>query len=111
MEVARACDISVSLYPRSVRLIPRRVSILLIAEYLTLIQLWQADRLWTVPTLPADALPADQMENRRRGGPRPGAASVGHGPWVGDTGAHVQSLTEPQGPIKVTFASLQEPSP
>ncbi len=40
MEVARACDISVSLYPRSVRLIPRRVSILLIAEYLTLIQLW-----------------------------------------------------------------------
>ena len=37
MEVARACDIS---DPRSVRLIPRRVSILLIAEYLTLIQLW-----------------------------------------------------------------------
>ena len=44
------------------------------------------------------------MENRHRGGPRPGAASVGHGPWVGDTGAHVQSLTGPQGPIKVTFA-------
>ncbi len=54
------------------------------------------------------------MENRHRGGPRPGAASVGHGPWVGDTGAHVQSLTghlsnqlRTQGPRKVTFAALQ----
>ena len=28
-------------------------------------------------------------------GQGPGAASVGHGPWVGDTGAHVQSLTGP----------------
>ena len=74
-------------------------------------------RLHCLQTLPADIACRSggwKIDAAKGPGQGPGAASVGHGPWVGDTGAHVQSLTghlsnqlRTQGPRKVTFAALQ----